>query len=309
MAPDEDQQSNPEVVPPDRGGQSPETPAHGSVAACPYCGVLLDPAPERGRLCPRCRQRIVVRRVDGRRVLLTEAALTVFDAQREREINERAWSIARRRWLSLARGVSAPGARIARLAAAPPSEAAVQASRELYLSSAERAVRAARREGRLEEIARIRREQAATLHRAAGFPVPPPAELVLLHREWSRTALRALAAFGKRVELVSAGCCETCARDDGRSFSIAAELRGHRLPHEGCPKGLCACDWYPLPDARVAKRRTRRRGARHESEPVGSAASIPDAGQPAVESGTTAGSAPIPAYRPEPPGPVAEREP
>jgi hypothetical protein len=270
--------------------------------------VLLDPAPERGRLCPRCRQRIVVRRVGGRRVLLTEAALTVFDTQRERETNERAWSIARRRWLSLARGVSAPSARVARLAAAPPSDAAVQASRELYLSAAERAVRAARREGRLEEIARIRQEQAGALHRAAGFPVPPPEELVLLHREWSRTALRALAAFGRRVELVSTGCCETCARDDGRSFSIAAELRGHRLPHEGCPKGLCPCDWYPLPDARAAKRRTRRRGARH-AEPGGPATTMPDSGQATGQSPSTAEPAPIIAFGPEGPGPASEGEP
>jgi len=201
-------------------------------------------------------------------VLLTEEALAVFEAERQRETNERNWRSARRRWLALARGVSAPSARISRVAAAPPTAAAVEASRDLYLAAADHAVRAARREKRWEEVARVRREQAAALHLAAGSPVPPPEELLALHREWSAAALRSAVGFGGRVELVAAGCCEICDRDDGHAFRIAAELRAHRLPHEGCPRGLCPCDWYPLPDAKAAKRRVRRRRAAAVPEPA-----------------------------------------
>ena len=230
-------------------------------AACPYCATLLDPAPERGRLCPRCRRRIVVRRVQGRRVLLTVEALDVFEAERNRETMESTWSSERSRWLALAKGVSAEPTRVARLAAASPSEATVAASKDLYLTAAERAVRAARRNKRWDKVAGIRRDQAAALYRASGSAVPPPDDVVALHRAWSAAALRSLVGFGGQFELVASGCCAICRRDNGRVFRIAAELRSQRLPHEGCPKGLCPCDWWPLPDSKVPKRRARRRAS------------------------------------------------
>lgn len=250
-----------ESVVPGEPRATPSALRRGVPAACPYCGALLDPAPERGRLCPRCRRRIVVRRIDGRRVLLTEEALDVFDAERDRETNERTWTRERRRWLALAKGVSATVNRVNRLGEAPPSEAVVVASKTLYLAAAERAVRTARRDKRWREVARIRREQAAAMHCASGSVIPPPDEVVTLHREWSVAALRSLVAFGGHVELVAAGCCAICKRDNGRAFSIAAELRAERLPHLGCPKGLCACDWWPLPDMTPRGQRVRRRAS------------------------------------------------
>jgi len=240
---------------------TPTAPRRGAVAACPYCATLLDPAPERGRLCPRCRRRIVVRRVDGRRVLLTEEALDVFEAERDRETKERDWTGERRRWLGLAKGVSAPVNRVARLAAVPPSEAVVVASRDLYLAAAERAVRTARRSKRWGEVAWIRRQQAAAMYRASGSAIPPPDEIVTLHRAWSEAALRSFVGVGAQVELVAAGCCAICERDNGRAFRIADELRAQRLPHEGCPKGLCPCDWWPVPGATARGRRVRRRAS------------------------------------------------
>ena len=236
-------------------------PRRRATAACPYCGALLDPAPERGRLCPRCRRRIVVRQVDGRRVLLTEEALDVFESERDRETRERTWAGERHRWLALAKGVSAPIGRVERLGAAPPSEAAVTAAKDLYMAAAERAVRTARRDKRWDKVARIRREQAAALYRESGSAIPPPDEVVALHRAWSAAALRSLAGFGAQVELVAARCCPICERDNGRAFRIAAELRDERLPHVGCPKGLCACDWWPLADTKARGRRVRRRAS------------------------------------------------
>jgi hypothetical protein len=70
--------------------------------------------------------------------------------------------------------------------------------------------------------------------------------------------LRSLAPAVKQAELVSAGCCSACREDDGAVFRIAEEVRRGRLPHPGCPKGLCGCDWWP---AAVEPRRRRRRAA------------------------------------------------
>ncbi len=246
--------------------------APGGAATCPYCALLLDPPPERGRLCPRCKRPIVVRRVNGLRVLLTREALDVFEAERDRETNERNWTGERRRWLSLARSVAAPERKVARLEGAAPSAASVESAKELYFASLEKAVRAARRARRWAELARIRRDQAAALYRAAGSPIPPPDEIVAIHREWSTAALKAAQAVGRDAELVAGGCCAVCSKDDGRAFRIAAELKEPRLPHAGCRKGLCACDWYPLPDAKTPGRGKRKRTPR----PASAATALPE---------------------------------
>jgi hypothetical protein len=104
------------------------------------------------------------------------------------------------------------------------------------------------------------RDHAMVLFRAAGSPVPPPEEIVRPHREGAAAALRGLAEMARVAELVSATCCERCKVDDGQTFKISQELRVARLPHTGCPKGLCRCDWYlAVRDQTKVRRHLRRR--------------------------------------------------
>jgi hypothetical protein len=213
--------------------------------ACPYCAILLDPPPARSRRCPRCRQPIVVRRVGGRPVYLAETLLAVFEKERRRSVDEQIWASDRKRWLRLAGSVRVPVARRSRLAAAPISASVAEAARALYLSGAEHAVRSARREKRWAEVARIRREQATALYHASGSSIPPPDDVLALYREGMLADLRSLAVLSRDAEVGSAGCCVACREDDGKAFRIAAELRAARLPHPGCPKGICGCDWLP----------------------------------------------------------------
>jgi len=244
-----------EVAPPP---PPPPEPAPVTWVACPNCGVALDPPPEHTRLCPRCRRRVVVRHFEGRAIYLTEAAVKVFESERQREIDEQTWTRERRRWLQLARLAGAPADHRRRVAAAPLTAAAVESSRTLYLVAADRAVRAARRGKRWDEVARIRRRQAAALFEEAGGSPPPADEIVTLHREAAAATLRALAGTSREAELVGASCCPACRADDERIFRIADELRTPRLPHAGCPRGLCSCDWWPALRDPAAKRRRRR---------------------------------------------------
>ena len=218
-----------------------------------------DPPPERTRLCPHCRHRIVVRRSDGRPIYLTEAAVEIFEAERQSEIERQTWTGEQRRWLDLARIAGAPVELRRRAAAAPLSSAAVRSSRDLYLDAAESAVQAARKAKRWDEVARIRRRQAAALFEEAGGIPPPADEIVALHRESVAATLRALASVSREAELVGASCCAACRIDNEKIFRITDELRTPRLPHPGCPRGLCACDWWPAVHDPAAKRRRRRR--------------------------------------------------
>jgi hypothetical protein len=226
--------------------------------ACPSCGVALDPPPDRTRRCPRCRRRIIVRHLEGRAIYLTEAAVEVFEAERQHEIDEQRWSRERQAWLRLAQRVGAPADRRRRLMAAPVTVASVKASRGLYLVAAERAVRAARRDPRWSEVAQIRRRQASALFEEAGAHPPPSDEIVALYREGVMDTLRQLSQVSRTAELVGATCCPACRADDERVFRIAAEIRAPRLPHVGCPRGLCACDWWPALAGAPKKPRRRR---------------------------------------------------
>jgi hypothetical protein len=227
------------------------------IVACPNCGIVLDPPPKSSRLCPRCRHRIVVRRVEGRTIYLTEAAVEVFEAERQRGAMEQTWTRQRRDWLTLGRQVGAPADRRQRIEEAPLSAAAVQAARSLYMTNVERLVRAARRDKHWEDVARLRRRQATALYEEAGGTPPPSDEIVAMYREGMTATLRELAAVARGAELVGATCCAACRADNERTFKIVDELRTPRLPHAGCPRGLCGCDWWPAVHVPPPKRRRR----------------------------------------------------
>jgi hypothetical protein len=231
-----------------------------AIASCPYCALLLEPPPEASRRCTRCRQRIIVKRVEGRAVYLTEASLLVFTAQRRRNANVGRWTRDRERWLKGALAVGAPEARIARMTNAPLTEDSVRAAQTLYMTTVEKSYRTAKREHRWAEASRIKRDQAMLLFRFAGSPTPPPEDIVHLHREGAIAALRGIGEMAKDAQLVNATCCGICRADAGRAFRISHELRVPRLPHAGCPKGLCRCDWdLAIRDRDMVRRYLRRR--------------------------------------------------
>lgn len=218
-------------------------PAHVPAAYCPYCAKLLDPAPTTSRRCDRCRQRIVLKRIDRRVVYLTEAAVQVFEAERRRAMEAARWTRDRDRWLGFASEAGAPAGRVAQLAAALPSEQVVAGARTLYLTTVERAFRTGRGRRDWDEAARLRRQEAALLYRVAGSPMPPPSDVVAIYQEGLAAELRGIAEISRNAELVSTRCCAACRGDDRVVVRIAQELRAPRLPHAGCPKGLCPCHW------------------------------------------------------------------
>lgn len=240
------------------GGANPAVPT----PYCPSCAFLLSPPPQTSRRCPRCREKIVVKHVEGRAVYLTEAAVAVFDLERRRTVDSIRWAKERDRWLKAAASVEAPAERIRRLGSAPLSAGVVDAAKLLYTSTVDRSFRTAKRERRWQDASRIKRDHAAMLYRFAGSPLPPPDDIVAIHREGANTVLRGLDAIARVAELGAVRCCAACDADDGQVFTIASELRTPRLPHAGCPRGLCRCDWFLASGDQAEVRRHLRRRAR-----------------------------------------------
>jgi hypothetical protein len=201
----------------------------------------------------------VVRRIDGRSVLLTPEVVAIFDRERQRTADEQRWTAERAEWLRLAATVNANPVRAAKLAERKISAGAVEDARALYLTAADDAARTSRAAKRWPNVSRIRRQEATALFTAVGKPVPVPNEIAALRREAMIAELRALAVHYKGAELISSGCCRICRADDGHVFVIADELRARRLPHAGCSKGLCACDWWlAIPGPKKRKRARKK---------------------------------------------------
>jgi hypothetical protein len=190
---------------------------------------------------------------------LTTEAVAIFNRERQRVADELRWTSERAEWLRLAATVNADPVRAAKLAEGRISADVVEHSRALYLAAAEDAARKSRVAKRWPNVSRIRRRQATALFNAAGKPVPLPDEIAQVRREAMIAELRALAVHYKSAELISSGCCRTCRADDGHVFLIAAELRTRRLPHAGCSKGLCACDWWLAIPGPRKRRRARKK--------------------------------------------------
>lgn len=234
---------------------APDRPAP---VACPSCAALLDPPPVRNRRCPRCRRTIVVRRTGGRTVYLTEAAVEVFEEQRQREASLAEWTQARAAWLRLAATIGASEDRRQRIEERPLSPETVADAKALYLAAVGKATAAARRRRSWDQVATLERERAAALYQDAGSPIPPPDEIVALQAKAMVALLRSFTDLGTHAEVVGASCCPACRNDSGKVLPIAEEIRKPRLPHAGCPRGICPCEWWVggTPPRRRRRKRT-----------------------------------------------------
>jgi hypothetical protein len=215
-----------------------------ATVACPYCAEPLKVPPVASGKCPRCRLRIVVKRVGDRAIYLTEAALPVYMGERRRAVHAGRWTRERDRWLELAKASGAEPESLERLTRQLLSEDVIASARSLYMSTVERAARTARRERQWDDASQLRYDQALALYRIARSARPVPADVLAVHRDGLGSSLRGIAEIAKWAELRAGACCETCRADDGRTVRIVDELRLPSLPHEACEKGLCRCRWY-----------------------------------------------------------------
>ena len=228
----------------DAGSRRPDRFLSGATAYCPYCASLLQPPPDATRRCPRCRQRIVVRQVGTRTVYLAEAALPVFEAERRRAMNAERWGRERDRWLDLARESGAAADRVPHRPGSPSRRPTwpPRVPSTCRPSTARSGSPGANVDGR-------RQPRSATTRRSScsGSPARRPHRRTRSSSSTARAWRRSCTAIGevaKDAELRGASCCESCRVDEGRVVRIAEELRSPRLPHRGCPKGLCRCRWF-----------------------------------------------------------------
>lgn len=223
---------------------APEVAPAGSAtsAACPHCGVVLDPIPPRRRLCPECRQPIIPRtRADGARLLLREAdlpALAEWDgawrAQRQAETDYEKWVT---KTVELV-GPTETAAIDTELRAKPER----YSGRDIYWTAANRAVLRAMKANDWGTLSRLYFDMALTDYRESDEDNESERAL-RLKRESNLAQLRYLGTEGYgRVDILACEC-STCSRGPKRRLEIRDQLAAPSIPHEHCANGWCTCEY------------------------------------------------------------------
>lgn len=204
------------------------------VAACPHCGVVLDPPPARSRRCPECRERIVVRteKVVNRKLYLTPEGAEAFDAEKAADA-ERAKII--RRVAKIGYGM----ADFDRVFADLKSESGADPNAgDVFWRLANS--RKVEQETQAEWLGLTStcREMAQYLH-GEGH------DSIGMLREAARAELCRAAEdpFTTQVEIISHQPCQACGVDDRKRFTVSVAQAEERLPHLNCDQHLCQC-WY-----------------------------------------------------------------
>ena len=209
-------------------------------AACPYCGVVLDPPPKANRKCPDCREQLVVRTQQGTKLVFTPDDAARFDAERERGYRERE---VRRRADGL--GITdhdwqQTEQRLQVKFGSKPSPG------DTYWSLANRAVNNAASDGDWQQVSMIYRQMALHLRsEGRGF--------LHLLRECLRASIRSdlaqhQAVYGEALThfrvLGCRGDCDPCAPDTDAVYPVGQLMADDGpVPHD-CD--FCACAVIPV---------------------------------------------------------------
>jgi predicted Zn-ribbon and HTH transcriptional regulator len=232
-----------------------------ALAACPHCGVVLDPPPKASRKCPECRAEIVVRtdRATGAKVYLTPEEAEQLEVRKTAQ-KARAETLKRIGRFSPQPQTAFDVARdeLVQRWGGEPSDGDVfwLAARRRCREIEERLMSRGRDwEGTygvaedFYELERVNRLMADHL-RSEGQPAQ---HILQVACEYSLNRYASMVASGgwsgTRTELIiwahDLGC-EACAPDHQRRLTLAEALASKPLPHPGCP--YCGClysDWSP----------------------------------------------------------------
>ncbi len=213
------------------------------VAACPYCGVVLDPPPSRSRKCPDCRSDIAVRtdRGTGEKLYFTSDTVARFDA-------ERAAVAARNKAMRRIEGMGLSEADYESKAneLAEKWGSRPQPSDVYWTLANEQVMQLGDPRHSGQEIAQIYWSMALVMREEGRG-----------HEDFQRRSHHARLTHGQAtVEefgagwmavVIAGGCCDVCAEMDGRTYTFEQALEEMPLPPEGCTRGWCTCMWANAP--------------------------------------------------------------
>ncbi len=215
-----------------RGKQGANAPEQ--VAACPYCGVILDPPPQRNRKCPSCGEKIIVRtrRSDGAKLCLTEDDAKVFDAERKAEA-------FRNKAIRAAAGIGMDERDFERTEKELLAKSSGYSPGDVFWSLAGKQALNQMQSGDWHGLSMTYFQQALWLHDEGR----PYAHLKV---EAEKALAQSYVGRCQELEVLTNECCPNCDQFNGRKYPIQQAVNEWPVPVEDCTNGWCTCTWLPV---------------------------------------------------------------
>ena len=205
------------------------------LAACPQCGVILDPPPPRNRKCTSCQSKIIVRtrRSDSAKLYLTEGDAKVFDRERKAEV-------FRNKALRAAADLGMDQKAFERVEKELLAKSPGYGPGDVFWTLANKQLANQMRSGNWHGLSMTYFHQALWLHNE-GRPyahLKVEAEKALAQSYAGRDC--------QELEINVNHCCPNCDQFNGRIYPIEQALREWPVPVQECTNGWCLCTWLPV---------------------------------------------------------------
>lgn len=220
----------PEKTPADHRAEEPQE----KLAACPHCGVILEPPPPRTRKCPSCRSKIVVRtrRSDSAKLYLTESDAKIFDAERKADA-------FRNKAIRAADLIGMDKTAFERTEKELLAKSPGYGPSDVFWTLANKLLGRQMRPLDWGGLSNTYFHMALWLY-GTGRPYAH------LKVEAEKARAQSYARRGLQELEVMGGGCPNCDQFKGRVYPIEQAVNEWPVPSEDCTNGWCLCMWIPV---------------------------------------------------------------
>ncbi len=216
-------------------------------AACPTCGVVLDPPPQRTRNCPDCGSKIVLRTdraTKEKRYLTTEGAVAFDKAKALASAKKKAIRRIEALGLTVADYETTEAELTKQFGTRPnPGDVYWRVANEQVMRLGDPRINGY-------EMQQIR-SQMARHSKEEGRSAVHIQKLGHKERLWYEKASLADYAGDDgspwRARVSANACCDVCEELDGRIYTFDQAIEEMPIPPDGCTRGWCNCGWGNVP--------------------------------------------------------------
>ncbi len=200
---------------------------------CPYCGFLFEKEIERNRKCSECKNKIVVRKDNGKPSLFTEEQAAAFDVKKQKQRTRKAYIKHLQAIGGSEKEFSQREKLLGKKFKKHPSFG------DVFWSLSNEYLENAMKKNYYEAAKSIYWHQARVLYdlekRDPYLPLRESNKMQLMGMKRASSSSRFI------LEVCGRGDCDTASEINGERFTIDEALEKMPIPQKDCKRGFCDC--------------------------------------------------------------------